>query len=314
MASAAWQKATRFSDSSSDSTGNGEARCLGVSCTASLASLKLKRGEHRIWVATETATGSRVVSLVLKKGLRSRIEEEAITADLLLYAISDACGQTPPNLPNLNIDETIAIEFESLPDSIAQLRSGNRAVVWSFPDGSLSDTVPEPPRGILSGSFNPLHLGHRRLRSVAENQLEGPVYFELPLINADKPPLNSFDIEQRRQQFDDSPVALTAAPKFVEKARLFPGTTFVIGYDTAVRILEPRFYRDSEQEVRAALEAVGSLGCHFLVAGRLTESVFRSISDLPIPADFHDLFLAIPEERFREDISSSNIRNFRSTM
>lgn len=231
-----------------------------------------------------------------------------MAADLLLYAINTACGLQPPKLPDLSIDETIAVEHETLPDAIAELRCNTRSVVWSLPDGKLSDTVHEPPRGILSGSFNPLHQGHRQLKAVAQDQLEGPVYFELPLVNADKPPFNSFEIEQRRQQFNESPVALTASPKFVEKARLFPGVTFVIGYDTAARIIQPRFYNDSEKEMRASLEAIGSLGCQFLVAGRLSDSGFQSVNDLPIPDDFQDLFLAIPEQRFREDISSSGIR------
>lgn len=303
MASAAWQKAARFS-----SAGNQRNFCLGVSCTASLVSSKPKRGDHRIWIATEACSGSRVVSLLLKKNLRSRIEEEAIAADLLLCAINEACALPSLAVPSLHIDETITIELEPLPEPIAELRSGKRSITWSLPDGQLTDACTEPPRGILSGSFNPLHHGHRLLRSAAQEQLDGPVYFELPLVNADKPPLNSFDIEQRRRQFNDCPVALTSSPKFVEKARLFPGTTFVIGYDTAARIIEPRFYNDSAEAMRASLEAVGSLGCQFLVAGRQMETSFQSVSDLSIPGDFADLFRGIPEECFREDISSTEIR------
>jgi len=309
MAAVAWQRATQFASAHD----HGAAHCVGISCTASLVSTKPKRGEHRIWIATESATGSRVVSLPLKKGMRTRDQEEAMAADLLLYAINTACGLQPPKLPDLSIDETIAVEHETLPDAIAELRCNTRSVIWSLPDGKLSDTIQEPPRGILSGSFNPLHQGHRQLKAVAQDQLEGPVYFELPLVNADKPPFNSFEIEQRRQQFNESPVALTASPKFVEKARLFPGVTFVIGYDTAARIIQPRFYNDSEKELRASLKAIGSLGCQFLVAGRLSNSGFQSINDLPVPDDFLDLFLAIPEQRFREDISSSGIRNSTST-
>jgi hypothetical protein len=305
MATVAWQKALR----SSESTENASANCLGVGCTASLASSKPKQGEHRIWIATESAAKSRVLSLILKKGLRTRLEEEALAADLVLYAISDACGLTPPPLPNLNNDETVSIELETVDPVIAQLRSGAHAVAWILPDGSVSATISQPPRGLLPGSFNPIHIGHRKLRTVAEELIGGPVHFELSLVNADKPPLNSFEIEQRRHQFDNVPLALSAAPLFVDKARLFPGTTFVIGYDTAARILDPRFYQENQQGMRTSLEAVDSLSCSFLVAGRLTDSRFQSISDLPVPAEFLDLFEAIPEDRFREDVSSSGIRD-----
>ena len=161
MATVAWQRARQFT-----THGHGAAHCLGVSCTASLVSSKPKRGEHRIWIATESAAGSLVVSLPLKKGLRTRDDEEAMAADLLLYAINEACGLAPPTLPDLNIDETIAVEHEPLPDSIAELRCSARSIVWSLPNEKLADTIHEPPRGILSGSFNPLHHGHRLLKSV----------------------------------------------------------------------------------------------------------------------------------------------------
>lgn len=305
MATVAWQKAARFSSSSD----RRAADCLGVSCTASLASSKPKRGDHRIWIATESASSSQVLSLVLKKGLRSRIEEEAIAAELLLYAISEAGKLPSPELPTLHVDETVAIEFETADPLISQLRAGNQSVVWAFPNNEVTNAIPEPPRGLLPGSFNPVHVGHHKLRSVAEEQIGGPVHFELSIANAEKPPLNNFEIEQRRHQFDDTPLALTAAPLFVDKARLFPGTTFVIGYDTAARILDPRFYNSSEVEMKTSLEAIGSLGCNFLVAGRLTDSGYQSINELPIPGEFQDLFVPIPEKQFREDVSSSDIRN-----
>ena len=305
MATVAWQNALRFSTSTESSS----AHCLGVGCTASLASSKPKRGKHRIWIATESAASSRVVSLILKKGRRTRIKEEAVATELLLYAINDACGLAAPPLPDLSVDETVSIEFETVDPVIAGLRSGNRAVAWALPDGTLSPTISQPPRGLLPGSFNPLHGGHRKLRTAAEELVGGPVHFELSLVNAEKPPLNCFEIEQRRHQFDDVPLALSTAPLFVDKARLFPGTTFVIGFDTAVRILDPRFYQGGQQGMSTSLEAIGSLGCSFLVAGRLTDSGFQTIIDLSIAAEFQDLFQAIPEDSFREDVSSSGIRN-----
>lgn len=305
MATVAWQKALR----NSSSPEKHSADFLGVSCTAALASSKPKRGNHRIWIATESASSSRVMSLVLKKGQRSRVEEETVAAELLLYAICEACSLTPPELPTLHIDETVTIEFETVAAAVAQVRSGRQSVAWALPDRRVSETISTPPRGLLSGSFNPLHVGHQKLQSVAEKLLGGPVHFELSLVNADKPPLNNFEIEQRRHQFDNVPLALSTAPRFIDKARLFPRTTFVIGYDTAVRILEPRFYNQSKEEMQSALEAIGSLGCNFLVAGRLTNFGFQSISDLPVPKDMSDLFLPVPENQFREDISSSSIRN-----
>ncbi|MDA1165528.1 MAG: hypothetical protein O3B13_20720 [Planctomycetota bacterium] len=304
MASVAWRRAMNFATSDEASA----KYCMGVSCTASLVSSRPKRSEHRLWIAIESAIGSRVVSLTLIKEIRSREEEEAVAAGLLLSTICEACQLDTPTLPPLAANETVTVETEFLPGLIAELRSNDQPVVWSLPDGQLTRTIAKHPRGMLSGSFNPLHQGHRRLQAVAAEQLEGPVYFELPIINADKPALDAFAIERRRRQFEETPVALTATPKFVDKAGLFPGTTFVIGYDTAVRIIQPRFYCGSEQAMRDSLKAIGALGCRFLVAGRLTDSGFHSIDELPLPADFQNLFSAIPERNFREDISSSQLR------
>jgi hypothetical protein len=95
----------------------------------------------------------------------------------------------------------------------------------------------------------------------------------------------------------------------VEKARLYPGTTFVVGFDTAERILQTRFYNDSEQELKEALETIREQGCHFLVAGREDgEGNFHEADALDVIPDFRDLFRPIPTALFRQDISSTEIR------
>jgi hypothetical protein len=104
-------------------------------------------------------------------------------------------------------------------------------------------------------------------------------------------------------------VLASDAPTYNAKARLYPGTTFVVGYDTAVRIFAPRYYNDSSVEMLVALRELQTLGCRFLVAGRVDEQgMFRSLNDLAIPAEFEALFTAIPEHSFRRDISSTELR------
>jgi hypothetical protein len=106
-----------------------------------------------------------------------------------------------------------------------------------------------------------------------------------------------------------SPVELTRAPTFVEKSRLFPGTTFVVGADTAERLFGPRYYGDDELRMHAALEEIGNSGSTFLVAVRIdAERRVRTLNDIPVPRRYADLFTEIPEHRFRLDISSSEIR------
>ena len=126
----------------------------------------------------------------------------------------------------------------------------------------------------------------------------------------DKPPLTTAEVRRRLTQFAwRATVELTRAPTFLEKSRLFPGATFVIGADTAERLVAPRYYGDSDTRMRAALDEMARRGCRFLVAARLDPAgQVRSLSDADIPARFADMFAAIPESRFRMDVSSTELR------
>ena len=95
---------------------------------------------------------------------------------------------------------------------------------------------------------------------------------------------------------------------FAEKARYFAGVTFVVGVDTALRIVEPRFYDGGTRGVEAALTSLREAGARFLVAGRQTGSSFQTLANVPIPAGFDDVFVELPESEFRADVSSTELR------
>ena len=84
----------------------------------------------------------------------------------------------------------------------------------------------------------------------------------------------------------------------------------MVGVDTAARLVDRRFYGDSAAAMRQALADVARYGCSFLVAGRLVEERYRTLADiaLPLPPALRALFRELPEESFRCDISSSEIR------
>jgi hypothetical protein len=60
--------------------------------------------------------------------------------------------------------------------------------------------------------------------------------------------------------------------------------------------------------MREALEVIGAAGCRFLVAGRVDGGRFRTLADIELPDEAEHLFEAIPAERFRMDISSTELR------
>ncbi len=300
MAAVAWQRAARLA---------GETRDLiGVACTASLASDTPKRGAHRCWIATQTDHETRLTHLTLAKGARSRVAEETLVADLALEALFDAAALDPAPSHALLPGETVHHKVVRPRALIREVWTGHRSHVWLLPHGEVLPHLAERPLGLIPGSFNPVHAGHRELREVAETMLGGPVAFELTIANADKPRLDFHSIEERIAQFHDGLLAITCAPLFVDKARLFPGTTFVVGFDTAARLIDPRFYGDSEARMQAAIGELRALGARFLVAGRLTGAGFQIADDLPGLAAYGDLFTSIPESRFRADVSSTALR------
>ena len=192
---------------------------------------------------------------------------------------------------------------------IDQLLAGELDRVTAQPDGQMMLSAPRP-LVLLPGSFNPVHEGHVLLARVAEELRQQPLAFEISVTNVDKPPLAGETVRHRLAQFAwKSPVELTRAPTFLEKSRLFPRTTFVIGADTAERLVAPKYYGDDEVRMHVALEEIANSGGSFLVAVRIDAAGrVRALSDIPVPRRYADLFTEIPEHRFRVDTSSSEIR------
>jgi hypothetical protein len=280
----------------------------GIGCTAAIATDRAKRGDHRACVVLCTREGVISYNLTLTKGARSRQEEEEVVSLMILRAVAQGCGLAElPELP-LQADEQVEEQREET-GLLERVVSGEFNFVVAWPDGRLTPGERLPGIALLSGSFNPLHDGHRHMAEVAARKLGQPVYFELPLVNADKAAIDPAEARRRVEQFaGQAPVILSRAPLFSQKAHFYPHSVFVLGLDTAARLVEPRFYNNNPAEMRAALQAIRTAGCRFLVAGRLVKDQFLTARDIAQPNRFHELFEEISETEFREDISSTMLR------
>lgn len=281
----------------------------GLGCTASLVTDRPKRGEHRLHVATHSALGSRIASLTLTKGARDREGEETVVDAVLLNLLAEACGMVEriplPLLPG----EELQIHQPPANDAWSQFLRGDVPTIVIEVDGRMR-TDAERPTLLLPGSFNPTHDGHWKIAEAAACMIGAKPAFELSITNVDKPPLAAEEIRRRAAQFiGRASLWLTRAPTFVEKSALFPGVCFVLGADTALRLVQPRYYQDSEQLMTKALETMRTRGCRFLVAGRADESGrFVELQHVAIREPFCDLFTAIPETACRVDLSSTQLR------
>jgi len=177
-------------------------------------------------------------------------------------------------------------------------------------------------------------------------QQRRPLVFEISIKNADKPAMEPDEVARRVAQFrevlynnstaqDSIPqwgILLTSAPLFAEKVRdlkqyappslqpdphfPLPSTStparwsFVIGTDTMVRILNPKYYNNDYDQM---LQAQRSMGADFVVGGRLEqtdkETFVTGREDLErLPSDIQDMFVLLEESDFRVDISSTELR------
>jgi hypothetical protein len=298
MAMAAWIRARQLA-------AEDPRKLIGVGMTASLVSNMPKKCDHRIHVGVQTAELTASYSLTITKGERSRGEEEQLAANMLIMALADICLSKSEKVGDPLINTLLSGEHVERKEQVAEpawteLLLGERRLVFAGEKSAL--------KGVFPGAFNPLHAGHREMMAQASKRLGGPVAYEISITNVDKPPIDFIEIQNRLNGIGQNDVVLTTAPRFREKASLFPNTTFVVGIDTLVRIADPNYYNGDPDARDKAIEHIAMVGCRFLVFGREIDGKFCCLNDVKLPASLRDLCDAVPEEEFHDDVSSTELR------
>jgi hypothetical protein len=92
------------------------------------------------------------------------------------------------------------------------------------------------------------------------------------------------------------------------------GWSFIIGTDTMIRILDPKYYDHDEEKMIGSLR---NMNIKFVVGGRkidqttavaTQEFVTGEESLQGLPQDVQDMFIPLDETEFRVDVSSTEIR------
>ncbi len=163
---------------------------------------------------------------------------------------------------------------------------------------------------IFPGAFNPLHEAHMQMAEIAGEMMGAVVEFEISIENVDKPRLEFTDIAARALQFEPQRALwITRAATFVEKAKLFPGATFVVGADTIARIGDRRYYGGDRHACRTAIEEIANRDCRFLVFCRQTSAGLQTLDNVNLPLELRSICDAVSDDRFSLDISSTRLRS-----
>lgn len=284
-----------------------EERVVGVGCTAALTTSRQRRGEDRACIGLRLGSEYRLYTLQFAKGAADRNAQEEVLSRFVLAAVAEVCGKT------FAVDLPPYAEFSrrdlTLNDPLGSLLDGDLDLIAMDAIGALVTEVPRSHRLLFPGSFDPLHEGHRQLARVAGRLSGRAPCLELSVENVDKPPLTRDEVGRRLQGLrGEFAAVVTRAPTFLEKARLFSGCHFAVGYDTALRLLQGKYYAGGERGMAAALDELAANGHRFWVAGRLQRGNYQTLDDLDLSRASAELFASIPESEFRMDISSTQLR------
>jgi nicotinic acid mononucleotide adenylyltransferase len=190
------------------------------------------------------------------------------------------------------------------------------AFVWRAPRGIRH---PGQRLGVLSGSFNPLTRGHTRLVELAAEQCDlDEVALELAVANVDKQAAADelakrlWVLRHYASQRTDLSVMACSHGRFIDKVqaleRAYPADTallFIVGFDTLVRVFDPRYYTDPQAEL-AELFARSQ----FIVANRdpVTPTDIRHWLEDPARRRYADRIHIVELDGFHARISGTQVR------
>lgn len=272
----------------------------GLGATAVLGKIENEREgrKHQAYISVQLCDGVHYHHIEVPNSLLDRKEQECFLAKKIEEIIeTDDILRTNP-LSSIRDRSKTYIDL---------LLSKKRLAKFYTIDGTITkrDLI-EDDSLIYSGSFNPFHEGHAQVIKSSGKK----VFLEISITNVDKPPIDitslfnrimsiRWDIERYHILDQVTGIILTNTPKFFDKLWVLgPKANFLVGTDTAKRMLDPKY-----GNVEDLFELIETYGSKIFVCN-------RPGYDLHIPKDYENRFEFLPGTGL--NISSTELRKGRS--
>ncbi len=303
--------------------GTPDRAALGIGVTASVASQTAHKGDHRAFIAIVSTLpgGSFIRRMTLDKdvGNIARANDEHMVRLATIEVLRAALGLVDP----------LAVEAESLSED------NIRAVVMTHPFHAYGRRGKLPSSTgrmiFFPGTFNPIHDGHREMaRDTRTNAWDREVVFTVNVNPVHKPALKGTDLLDKvamfraevthdmpdtlRQPFEPSILFTQDEPLFVDKIRKRTGSSWIVGADTLVTLLDPKWGPRTEDVVLAFVETQSKLHVYPCMwkGSRITaRSVLAGYNLMPqTNGDLPSYIVDIPVDV--ADVRSTQIRDQRA--
>lgn len=172
---------------------------------------------------------------------------------------------------------------------------------------------------VMDASFNPMTVAHEAmLNRASESFRAGEALLLLSHANVDKP-IYGASLAQRlamlehyAKPYPNISVAGCSHARFVDKASalrlLYPESTelcFVVGYDTLLRIFDPRYYSNLADELAALFDSARVIAAN---RDNIDREAMRTLEKSPEFAAFSDRIRFITLDGAHPRISSTEVR------
>lgn len=281
-----------------------DADAIGVGLTASVASTREHRGDHRVHIALFSARRCRTISATIEKGvgLERRRMDGDICDQLALHALGyEATGK---HLLTQYIQDAMRtrglLEFKDEPnDELAKERFFARPFFHA--DGTRSEGPIYEGVTLYPGAFNPPHEGHFGIsRKIHDLR---PI-FEVTSDAPHKPALAVAEMLQRAKLLRGHDRLFTrGCPFFLDKAKQYPKCNLVLGIDAFIRVFDKQWC-SNPNELAAQFSAAKT---HFWVFGRTVNGSFLTLQEATAIGLLPMRIRATPVDG-RWDVSSSALR------